>query len=110
MFAATTITLGTTKLNLFQLLTGAVTGAAKTYPNLDPACARLTVQSDPANASTPSVYMGDSDVSATNAGLNLQTGDSWIEGSGVMNNLGLVDRWLVASAAGTKVNAMVEFA
>lgn len=110
MFAATTLTIGETALNLYKLLTGATSGAAKIYANLDPACCRLTLQSSPGNDSSPSVYVGDSNVSASNAGLNLQAGDAWIEGAGVMNNVSLVDRWLVASAASTLVNVTVEFA
>lgn len=110
MFAATTITVGTTPLNLYDLLIGKTSGAAETYANLAPNCSRLTLQSDPGNTSTPSIYVGDSKVSSTNCGVNLQTGDAWIEGAGVMNNMGLVERWVVASAASTKLNVMVEFA
>lgn len=111
MYLSATITVGTSKINLLQALKGVVAGSSRTYPGLqDSACARLRLTSSPANAAASVIYIGGSDVSATTAAAALGVGVYILDETGVMNNISLLERWVVGSAAGLLLFVGVDFA
>lgn len=99
--ASRTITLpnNTTPVTLYSLLIAA-TGLSQLGPN----CNRLVLRGDDSLAAA-FIYEGDVTVSSTNYGLRLGAGDSrtW-EGETQLNNISLIDKWVVGSSGGLKLN------
>ena len=96
-----TITLpnNTTPVTLYSQLIKS-TGLSQLGPN----CNRLVIRGDDSLGSGI-VYEGDVTVSSSNYGIALSAGDSrtWPAES-QLNNISLIDKWLVGSTGGLKVN------
>jgi outer membrane lipoprotein SlyB len=101
---ATTVTLSSgTKATIQSLLNGAVAGAARTQPVVNPNCAQLTIQADPGNGADI-VYTGDGAVSSSNHGSALAAGQSKNYGEGEKNTISLAAIWVTVSGTSDKFN------
>ena len=99
--ASRTLTLpnNTTRVTLYSLLI-ASTGLSQLGPN----CNRLVLRGDDSLGSGI-IYEGDCTVSSTNYGIAFGAGDSrtW-PAETQLNNISLIDKWLVGSTGGLKIN------
>jgi hypothetical protein len=94
------LTIGTTPLNLVNLLRGITAGASRTYGTImNDQCRRLSFQ-----CQSGTIYVGlDSAVSATDHQFRLLNGETNVVMDSEANSLNASDYWLVGAAAGTKV-------
>jgi len=94
----------TTSPQAIITLIRAVTG----HLNDDGACTWLSIRAHDTNSST--VLEGDATLSATNYGILLSAGDSriWNNGKGC-NDVSLLNKWVMGSAAGQSVDVEWEY-
>lgn len=104
-FIATQITIGTSKVNLFDAITGAVTGADQAFKDAQSQCSELSIQCDLASGGT--LYLGGDKLSTSNYGLQLAKGAVQRFGPLISNGVDLLSIYLLGSAASTLVNVMV---
>ncbi len=101
MVRSALLTLDTTPRRLSELLRGIVAGASKTYgQTLNDQVREIQFKCD-----NGTVYIGStSDVSSTNYGVKLLSGEGWRTADTEANTHNLSDHWLVGSASGTLVS------
>lgn len=98
MRKTTLLTIGTTPINLKKALTGETASiASQTFGLLlNDQCREITYQNE-----NGTIYDGDNaQVSSTNHGLRLLTGETKTIRDDQINSLNISDHWLVAGAAG----------
>jgi|HubBroStandDraft_5_1064220.scaffolds.fasta_scaffold1716925_1 hypothetical protein len=104
-----TITLSSpTKATIQSLLDGAVAGASKTQPIVNPNCSQLMIQAAATNGADI-VYIGDGGVSSTNAGAALAAGQTQNFGEGNKNVVSLASIWVTVSGTSDKFNVTVMY-
>lgn len=94
------LTIGTTPLNLANLLRGITAGASKTYgTQMNDQVRKISWQ-----CQNGTIYIGDtSTVSATDHNFRLLNGETNTSQDAEANSLNFSDYWIVAAAAGAKL-------